>query len=208
MRVLAIDPVAPRRDELSQALTVLSAGGLIALPTETVYGLAVDTSNRAALLRLNRIKEKARDTPILLLLADPRQARSVSTDLPEHFGPLAARFWPGPLTLVIPAAPDLPPEITGGRETVAVRVPGLALPRRLAAELGRPISGVSANRTGRPPCRTAAEVFRAFPDGLEMILDGGAAPGSAASTILDLCRSPPRVLREGPIPLSALRPFL
>jgi L-threonylcarbamoyladenylate synthase len=112
------------------------------------------------------------------------------------------------LTLVVPAAARVPIEVTGGRGSVAVRVPGLALPRRLAAALGRPISGVSANRTTRMPCRTAGEVAGAFAEGLGMILDGGPAHGGAPSTILDLCASPPRVLREGLIPLSALRPFL
>lgn len=208
LRVLAVNPAAPREDKLAQAVELLAAGGVIALATDTVYGLAADASNLPALRRLNRLKNKVGESPILLLLADPEQARLVSGDLPAAYAPLVHRFWPGPLTLVIPASPDLPPEITGGRDTVAVRVPGLALPRQLAAGLGRPIGGVSANLTGRPPCRTAAEVARSFPEGLEMILDGGATPGGVASTILDLCRTPPRVLREGLLPLTALRPFL
>ena len=208
LRILAVNPAAPRDDKLAEAIDVLAGGGVVALATETVYGLGADASNLTALRRVKRLKDKAEESPILLLLADRRQAEQVCDDLPAAFDPLVERFWPGPLTLVIRASSGVPREITGGRETVAVRVPGLALPRQLAAGLGRPISGVSANLTGRPPCRTAGEVARAFPEGLEMILDGGPAPGGGSSTVLDLCRTPPQVLREGLLPLTALRPFL
>ena len=208
LRILAVNPAAPRDDKLAEAIDVLAGGGVVALTTETVYGLAADASNLTALRRVNRLKGKPEVSPILLLLADRRQAEQVSDDLPATFHPLVERFWPGPLTLVVRASSGVPREITGGGDTVAVRVPGLALPRRLAAGLGRPISGVSANLTGRPPCRTAGEVARAFPEGIEMILDGGFAPGGVSSTVLDLCRTPPQVLREGLLPLTALRPFL
>jgi len=208
LRILAVNPAAPWDDKLAEAIEVLAGGGIVALATETVYGLAVDASNPTALRRVNRLKDKAEGTPILLLLADRRQAEQVSDDLPPTFDPLVERFWPGPLTLVVRASSGVPREVTGGRQTVAVRVPGLALPRQLAAGLGRPISVVSANLTGQPPCRTAGQVARAFPEGLEMILDGGPTPGGASSTILDLCRTPPQVLREGLLPLAALRPFL
>ena len=208
MRILAVNPAAPRGDKLAEGIEVLAGGGVVALATETVYGLAADASNLTALQRVNRLKDKPVVSPILLLLADRSQAEQVSDDLPATFDLLVERFWPGPLTLVVRAASGVPREITGGGETVAVRVPGLALPRQIAAGLGRPISGVSANLTGRPPCRTAGEVARAFPEGLEMILDGGLAPGGVSSTVLDLCRTPPQVLREGLLPLTALRPFL
>ncbi len=187
---------------------MLAGGGVVALPTETVYGLAADASNPSALQWVNRLKGKADGSPILLLLADRRQAEQLCDDLPASFAPLVERFWPGPLTLVVRAAERVPREITGGRGTLALRVSGLALPRRLAAGLGRPISGVSANVTGHPPCRTASEVARAFPRGLEMILDGGPTPGGLPSTILDLGLTPPQVLREGLLPRAALRPFL
>jgi len=206
--VLPVDPASPREDRLSRASGVLSSGGIVALPTETFYGLATDAFDPVALGRLKALKGKADDTPVLLLLADLRQVSQVASHLPELFDQLAARFWPGPLTLVLPAGSSVPREATGGRGTVAVRVPGLGVARRLAAALGRPVSGVSANRTGAPPCRTAGEVARVFPEGLEMILDGGPAPGGAASTILDLSVSPPRLLREGLLPVSALVPYL
>jgi L-threonylcarbamoyladenylate synthase len=208
LRVLPVNPASPRADKLAEAVEVLAAGGVVALPTETFYGLAADAFNPEALRRVNELKRKTESDPILLLLGDRQQAAQVSESVPELFERLAARFWPGPLTLVVPATARVPAEVTGGGGTVAVRVPGLALPRRLAAALGRPISGVSANRTQQVPCRTAGEVALALADGPSMILDGGPAQGGAPSTILDLCGSPLRLIREGLLPLSALRPFL
>ena len=208
MRVVTIDPVDPRSDRLDEAATVLQRGGIVALPTETFYALAVDGCSAEALPRVNRLKGKPDDSPVLLLVADLAQAEAYCDASTPRFRQLAETFWPGPLTLVVPLAPAAPADPSGGRGTVAVRVPGLALPRRLAAELGRPLTGVSANRTGAPACRTAGEVAEAFAAGLELILDGGPTPGGASSTLLDLTSSPPRLLREGRVPRSALRPFV
>jgi L-threonylcarbamoyladenylate synthase len=193
---------------LAEAVAALEAGQVLAAPTETFYGLVADAFNVQALCQLNRLKRKPADTPILVLLADPSAVHQVSDALPERFHALADMFWPGPLTLVIPAAPGVPSEISGGRGTVAVRVPGLALPRRVAARLGRPITGISANLHGEQPCRTALDVSRTFPDCLGMILDGGPTPGGAPSTILDISVSPPRILRRGIVPSSSLRALL
>ena len=205
MRVVSVNPEAPPVDRLELALESLRDSAAVALPTETFYGLAVDCTSIEALQRVNRIKDKPADSPILLLLAEPAQAEMVAADLPEAFHFLAQRFWPGPLTLVVRAASSLPSEVSGGRGSVALRVPGLALPRMLAAGLGRPISGVSANRTGQPPCRTAAEVARVFdqedPDETDceiaMLLDGGPTAGGAPSTIVDLTGGEPRCPARG-----------
>jgi len=208
VRILAVNPMQPREDRLQEAADVLLEGGIVALPTETFYGLAVDAFNVDAVARLNRVKHKAADSPSLILLADRAQAEQVADDLPALFVELTALFWPGPLTLVIPANAAVPPTVTGGGTSVAVRVPGLALPRLLARRLGRPITGVSANLHCEPPCRTAAEVVEAFGDEIEMVLDGGATAAGVPSTILDLRGAQPRVLREGLLPVSALHPFL
>ena len=207
-RVLHVDPASPRDEGVRVAVDALRAGEVIAIPTETFYGLAADSLAESAVRRLNALKHKAGDSPALLLLASVDQASGVASDLPPSFHKLAAAFWPGPLTLVVRAAPGLSEAVTGGRGTVGVRVPGLALPRRIAERLERPITGVSANRHGRPASRTAAEVHRAFPHGLGMILDGGPTPGGAASTILDLTGPEPLVVRIGAVPLEALRPFV
>ncbi len=205
VRISAVNPVDPREDRLEIALEVLRRGELAALPTETFYGLCGDALNARAMGRINLLKGKPADTPILLLLSGPEQAEQLCDRIPERYTELAGMFWPGPLSLVIPATDRVPREVTAGTGTVAVRVPGLALPRRLASGLGRPISGVSANRHGQPASRTSAEVHRAFPEGLALILEGGPAPGGAPSTILDLTGSQPRVLREGVIPVASLR---
>jgi L-threonylcarbamoyladenylate synthase len=207
-RVIAVDPVHPREDRLAIAARTLAAGGIVALPTETFYALAVDAFDPGALDRINRVKGKDADAPVLLLLADPKQTQLVADELPERFHTLAAQFWPGPLTLVVHASARVPREVSGGRGTVAVRVPGLALPRRLAGKLGRPLSGVSANRYREPPCRTALEVSRVLGDDIDLILDGGRTAGGAPSTIVDLTGPRPRVLREGILPAPALRPFV
>jgi len=208
LKVVPVNPEAPREDKIAEAREVLASGGVVALPTETFYGLAADAFQPEAVGRVNQLKGKGAGDPVLLLLAERGQVACVCDGAPALFDDLAARFWPGPLTLVIPAAARVPAAVTGGGTTVAVRVPGLALPRLLARALERPITGVSANRTTRAPCRTASEVATAFPDGLQMILDGGASLGGAPSTIVDLSCDPPRLVREGLLPLSALRPFV
>ena len=208
MRVIPVNPAEPREDRVSLAASALDGGELVALPTETFYGLAVDAFQPAALRRLNLLKDKAGDTPILLLLAEAGHVEQVCSRIPERFQELAERFWPGPLTLVVPASSEVPPEVTGGRGTVAVRVPGLGLPRHVAKRLGRPISGVSANLHREQAARTAGEVARAFPSGVDLILDGGPTAGGTSSTILDLSGPRPRVLRHGLLPVTALRSHL
>lgn len=207
-RVLPLSPDEPREDRVEAAAELLREGGVLALPTETFYALAADAFNRAALVRLNALKKKPVGSPILLLLADRSQVAQVSRDLPEAFATLAGRFWPGPLTLVVPGRSDLPGEILGEHGTVGIRVPGLALARLLAASLGRPITGVSANLHDRPPCRTAHEVVQTFDAGVDLVLDGGPSPGGAPSTVVDLTAPHPRILRQGAVPASSLRPFL
>jgi tRNA threonylcarbamoyl adenosine modification protein (Sua5/YciO/YrdC/YwlC family) len=207
-RILTLNPEEPRQDRLDIAADELRSGGIVSLPTETFYGLSVDAFDVEACHRVNDLKRKPRGSPMLLLLSGPEQLASVAGPLPDSFGAITEMFWPGPLSLVVPAGPDLPSEVTGGLGTVGVRVPGLALPRRFAAALGRPVTGVSANLMGRPPCRTASEVAQVFPEGVAMILDGGPSTGGAPSTVVDLTGPHPRVVREGAIPISALRPFL
>ena len=208
IRVVNVDPTAPRPERLELAVEVLRAGDIVVIPTETFYGLAGDPFNPGTVARLNDLKRKPQDSPVLLLASDLEQVPTVAGHLPDSFHVLAETFWPGPLTLVVPASPDMPTDISGGRGTVGIRIPGLALPRRLAQAFGRPITGVSANVYGEPPCRTAVDVVRALPEGIGLVLDGGSAAGGTPSTIVDLCVEPPRVLREGAVPSSALEPFL
>lgn len=212
MHVIAVNPDDPRQDRVDRAVEALSRGGIVAMPTETFYGLAVDAGNPTALERVNALKGKPPGSPVLLLVDSAASARLLCARVPEGFDELAEMFWPGPLTLVVPAADGVAPQISAGRGTVGVRVPSLGLPRRIAEALGRPISGVSANRYAQPPCRTAAEVPQALPDAAEggvcLLLDGGPTQGAAPSTVLDLSGARPRILREGIVPPSTLRSYL
>jgi L-threonylcarbamoyladenylate synthase len=202
-RLLQVDARNPSPEALDLAAHTLREGGIVALPTETFYGLAVDPFLAGTLPALNALKGKDATSPSLLLAADRTQAEGLMAVIPHAFAALAA-LWPGPLTLVVPAGDAVPGAVSGGRGTVGVRVPGLALPRLLAARLGRPITGVSANPTGAPPPMEAAQVAAAFPEGLALILDGGRTPGEAPSTVVDLTVVPPRPIREGAIAWSAL----
>jgi L-threonylcarbamoyladenylate synthase len=208
MQVIPVNPSEPKPQRIETAVEALRAGAVVALPTETFYGLAVDSSQPQAVARLNRLKSKHVDSPVLLLAADGFQVERISAVLPASFESLAAAFWPGPLTLVVHAAVGLSPQITGGRDTVAVRVPGLALPRMLAEQLGQPITGVSANLHQQPPPRTALDVAEAFPEGIELLLDGGATPGGGPSTLLDLTTARPRILRRGRVQEASIRNFV
>lgn len=208
MRVVTVNPSEPREDRLTSAVSAIGSGGVVALPTETFYGLAADAFDSRAVERVTTLKDSPPGMPVLLLIAGPEQVALVAERVPDKFRELTGLFWPGPLTLVVPASPRLARAVTGGTGTVAVRMPGLALPRRIAHALGRPITGPSANRHGKPPCRTALEVAEVFGDELDMVLDGGPTAGGKASTILDLTTPEPRVLREGCLPVSALEPFL
>jgi len=208
MQVIPVNPREPKPARIEAARDVLRAGGVVALPTETYYGLAVDSSRGPAVSKLNRLKGKDEHSPVLLLAADVAQVECVSTAPPPTFALLARAFWPGPLTLVLPAAMGVSSQITGGLGTVGVRVPGIALPRMLAEVLGSPLTGVSANLHGRRPPRTAGEVAEAFPEGVDLLLDGGSTPGGAPSTLVDLTGPKPRLLRPGIVPEAALRNFV
>jgi len=204
-RVLPDDAVGRR-----EAVAALRRGALVGLPTDTVYGLGVALDAPHGLERLFAAKRRQIDKGIVLLLADHRQADEVA-----RLGPtaqvLAAAFWPGGLTLIVPQRPDagLPAELTGGAATIGLRVPAHDAPRALAMELG-PLPVSSANRSGDPPALTAAEVVAQLdtvPD-LAIVLDGGPAPGGIASTVVDCTGDPPRILRSGAVPAEMLAAVL
>ncbi|RJR32953.1 MAG: threonylcarbamoyl-AMP synthase [Deltaproteobacteria bacterium] len=178
---------------------LLAAGGVLALPTETFYALAVDPYQPGALKRLFALKGRAEDKPVLLLVAEAEMVRQVALETPEIAGRLMDRFWPGPLTLILPARQDLPVLVTGGTGTVGVRQPRQAVVCRLLAALGFPLTGTSANRAGREPLTLAEEVAREFGPEVDLILDAGPCPGGAPSTIVDVTVTPPRLVRAGAI---------
>jgi L-threonylcarbamoyladenylate synthase len=183
----------------AEAIRVLRAGGIVAIPTDTVYGLAVALATPDGLERLFEVKGRPTDRAIAVLLADVEQAADIGILSPPARA-LANAFWPGGLTLVLGRRPDrsLPDALTGGRSTIGVRVPDHPAPRAIAAALG-PLPTTSANLSGQPEAPDAAEIERIFGDRLELVLDGGPARGGRPSTVVDASGPEPRILREGAI---------
>jgi L-threonylcarbamoyladenylate synthase len=183
---------------LEQAGAALRTGGLLVYPTETLYALGGRALDGDAAARVREAKGRAEDKALPLIAADPQQARGLFETWPEAAETLAERFWPGPLTLVLPASAAVPREVLARGNSIGVRVPGRELPRRLCRAAG-PLIATSANRSGEPPATRCADALAAIGAWVTMALDGGICAG-APSTIVDLCGVAPRVLREGAIP--------
>ena len=194
-------------DFFAETRSRLRSGGLLALPTETFYALAVNPFDGAALTRLFRVKGRLPENPVLVLIAGPEMLPQVALQAPPAFHVLA-HLWPGPLTLILPARPDLPPLLTGGTGAIGVRQPGQPLVCRMLAALGFPVTGTSANRSGQPPLTTAAAVARELGAEVDLILEAGPTPGGRPSTIVDLTVSPPRLVRAGAISAATLKEVL
>ena len=178
---------------------IVKEGGVIAFRTDTFYGLGADPFNVVAVARIRELKGREDDKPILLLISDVDQVERLITDQSKHFQDLAARFWPGPLTIVGRANTDLPDGITVGTGTVGVRLPADASVRDLVRECGGALTATSANPAGRDAARSAEEVLNYFPTGIDLIVDGGQVTAIEPSTVVDATVSPPRVIREGAI---------
>ncbi len=196
------------KQAFDQALALLRQGEVVALPTDTVYGVACDSLNPDAIARLYEVKERPPSKAIPLLLSSERQLLDVTHDVPDIAWEIAAHHWPGALTLILQAAPGLPAVLLAGGSTVAVRLPDHRVVRVLAAGLNRPLAVTSANLSGERDCRTADEVFAQLGTRLPLVLDDGTTPGDRPSTILDLTGDAPRVLREGAVTREQLSPWL
>ncbi|MBN1976304.1 MAG: threonylcarbamoyl-AMP synthase [Anaerolineae bacterium] len=194
---------AGSENALHRALEVLRAGGLIAFPTDTVYGVAALPWDVDAVARLYVAKQRPKSLPIPLLLSDADRLSRVASLAPE-FAPLAERFWPGGLTLVLPKTEAVPDEVSLG-PTVAVRVPDLPLARDLIRQAGGVLAVTSANISGRPSPVTAGEVEAQLGKRIALIVDGGPCRGGVPSSLLDCTASPPVLLRRGAISEEALR---
>ena len=198
-RVLVVDPNHPDPAAIAEAASVIRAGGLVAFPTETVYGLGADATNPEAVARIFKAKRRPATNPLIVHVARTEAAPACVAAWPDSAEVLAERFWPGPLTLVLPRSGLIPDIVTAGQETVGVRVPGLAVARRLIFEAGRPIAAPSANRsTGISPTE-ARHVLKDLEGRVDLILDGGRTSVGIESTVLDLSSEVPRILRPGAI---------
>ncbi|HET97115.1 MAG TPA: threonylcarbamoyl-AMP synthase [Desulfurivibrio alkaliphilus] len=185
--------------EIARAVAVIRAGGMVAFPTETYYGLAVDPFNQEALSRLFAVKRRAPDKPILCLVHERGQLGLLARRVPEAYEPLIASFWPGPLTLIFEAREEVPLALTGYSGTVGIRISSHPLATRLAEAFGGPISATSANLSGLPAAASAAEVTAQLGPDVDLVLDGGATPGGSGSTLVGFAGDEPILIRSGVI---------
>jgi L-threonylcarbamoyladenylate synthase len=196
------------RAEIAGAANVLRAGGVVAFPTETVYGLGADASNAAAVARIFHLKGRPSNHPVIVHLATADQLVDWVQEIPARARLLAQRFWPGPLTLILARAPHVLDAVTGGQDTVALRVPAHPVALALLEEFGGGVAAPSANRFGRVSATTAAHVREEFGHAIEVVLDGGESDVGIESTIVDVSRDVPMLLRLGGVSLDALETAL
>ena len=195
--VLPVNPAEPEAGVIARAAAVLRAGGLVAFPTETVYGLGANALDPAAVARIFAAKGRPATNPLIVHVAEPGEALRVAAAWPEAAARLAERFWPGPLTLVLLRRATVPDAVTAGGPTVAVRLPAHPVARALIRAAGVPLAAPSANRSTQLSPTRAEHVLTGLDGRLDLLLDGGPTAGGLESTVLDLTRTPPRLLRPG-----------
>ena len=186
-------------EDLNRAVAVLNNGGVVAFPTETYYGLAVDPLNPLALNHLFTLKQRQISKPILTLVNDPESLSSLVHEIPDIYIPLVEKFWPGPLTLIFQAKLNLPALLTANTSTVGVRESSHPFARQLVRAFGRPITATSANISGRNAAIDAYEVKAQFGNKIDLVFDGGRTPGIIGSTIIGLSGNNLKLIREGMI---------
>jgi L-threonylcarbamoyladenylate synthase len=202
---LPIDPRVPQPDVIDRAARCLRDGGLVAFPTETVYGLGANALDADAAARIFVAKKRPANDPLIVHLASAADLSRVAVHIPEIAFRLSDRFWPGPLTLVLPRAAVVPSVVTSDGPTVAVRIPAHPVARALIAAAGVPVAAPSANLFSRPSPTTAAHVLEDLDGRIDLVLDAGTCNIGLESTVLDLTTNPPRVLRPGAVTLEMLR---
>ena len=196
---LVVDASHPTPATLEAAAHILRTGGLVAFPTETFYGLGAHALDEAAVGRVFQAKGRPADKPLLVLVDSIAMVARVAGSVPAHARRLMGRYWPGPLTLVLPAHRTLPVALTAGTGTIGVRLSSHPVARALVTALGAPITAPSANPHGAPSPRTAEAVMTGLGARIDLVLDGGPTPGGPPSTLLDLTRTPAVVLRTGAV---------
>ncbi len=199
MRVIRIS-AADYEAALTDASKEIRAGGIVAFPTETFYGLGVMYSDTEALIKLFELKRRPKDKPMPLIIGDVSALSVIATQQEKIARRIIERFWPGPLTVLLAAKPGLPDLVTGGSKKVAVRVPGKSFALDLARTVRRPLTATSANISGMPPSQSPEEVTGYFGDAVDLLIDGGRTPGGSPSTIIDMSQGGISLVRPGAVP--------
>lgn len=197
MRVVVVDANRPEMEAIRAAAGIISKGGLVAFPTETVYGLGGNALDPIAIERIFRAKGRPSYNPLIAHVADASRARELSSSWSDAAERLAAAFWPGPLTLVVPKRDDIPARLTAGLTTVAIRVPSHPVAAALLRELEAPVAAPSANRFTELSPTQAAHVLKGLSDRVDLVLDAGPAPIGIESTVIDVSGEQPVLLRPG-----------
>jgi L-threonylcarbamoyladenylate synthase len=204
-QVLELDPERPQQDAIKRAASIIRDGGLVAFPTETVYGLGADAMNENAVQKIFEAKGRPSDNPCIVHVAGRRMLEDVSVDIDAKAELLIKNFWPGPLTLVLGRKPDVPSSVSAGLSTIAVRMPNNRIALELIQAAGVPIAAPSANSSGRPSPTTASHVLDDLAGRVDLVLDGGDTKIGIESTVLDMTSDPPIILRPGWITKEMLR---
>lgn len=207
-KVIAVDAGAPDPAAIAEAAAIVRAGGLVVFPTETVYGLGAHALDAGAVARIFEAKERPTHDPLIVHLRSPDEVPLVAMNVPPAAEALAARFWPGPLTLILPKHPSVPSIVTAGRDTVGVRVPIHPVAQAFLKAAGVPVAAPSANRFSRPSPTRAAHVLADLDGRVDLVLDAGPTDIGVESTVLDLTTVPPKVWRPGGALLADIRELL
>lgn len=194
---MRLDPHRPAAQTIQEAARVIRSGGIVLHPTDTLYGLACDPFNARALEKIYRLKKRPREKGFLLLIADPSWVSRLAAPIPHLFSALAREFWPGPVTFLLLARPELPALLTGEGGKVGVRWPALAYLQAWLKALGGPIVSTSANRSGHPVPGSVAELKRLFAGKVDLFLEAGEVENLTPSSVVDLTVSPARLVRQG-----------
>ncbi len=207
-RVIKIHPGKAESEKIGQIAQVLRNEGVIVYPTETFYGLGASCFSKTAIRRIYRLKRRPPSKPLPILVSGADMVREVAVEIPDIFWRLAEELWPGPLTVVLKASPVLPGEMLGPGTSVGLRFPSLPWLIALLKETCFPVTATSANVSGEKELSRPEEVIASFQGKVDLIVKGGKTTGIMPSTVVDLTALPPKVLREGALPLSRLEKFL
>jgi len=207
-QIIKINPKKVETQKIQIIVETLSRGGIMVYPTDTYYGLGADGFLEKAVKKIYQAKKRQFSKPLPVLIADTEMVRKIASKIPAAFSSLSEEFWPGPLTLVLKAAANLPAELVGAERTIGIRLPAVPWLRKLIRRAGFPVVATSANISGKREIASAEKVIRVFNHKVDLIVDGGQTPGSLLSTVVDLTSGEAILIREGAIPKLRLRKYL
>jgi L-threonylcarbamoyladenylate synthase len=199
LKIYKLNHDHPEPEIIQRAVNVIKQGGIIAFPTRCLYGLGADAFNAAAVDRIFKIKQRSFQKPILILIAQRIRLRRLVSNVPTTAARIMDHFWPGRMTLVFEAADSVPRHLTAGTAKIGIRLPGHPVAAALVNSLGRPLTGTSANLSGRPGCRRIDDLDPQIIQHLDIVLDAGPLKGGTGSTVVDVTHDMPRILREGEV---------